>query len=100
VILNLAGDKHATFAFYAGRSSISREVYFNSLDSNIQIFVFSLSQILDLATGNHELYIKRRQEQSIEIQQMRYFEEQQQKVCSIALSDIEKVEHFSYVLIR
>ena len=33
-----------------------------------------------MATGNHELYMKRRREQSIEIQQMRYFEEQQQKV--------------------
>ncbi|CAF1129148.1 unnamed protein product [Rotaria sordida] len=60
VILNLTSDKHATFAFYAGKSSVSKE-------------------ILDLATGNHELYMKRRQEQSIEIQQMKYFEEQQQK---------------------
>lgn len=37
-------------------------------------------QILDLATGNHELYMRRRREQTIEIQQMKYFEEQQQKV--------------------
>ncbi|CAF4908147.1 unnamed protein product [Rotaria sp. Silwood1] len=60
VILNLTIDKHATFAFYTTKSSVSKE-------------------ILDLATGNHELYMKRRQEQSIEIQQMKYFEEQQQK---------------------
>ncbi|CAF3507952.1 unnamed protein product [Rotaria socialis] len=60
VILNLTTDKHATFAFYARKSSVSKE-------------------ILDLALGNHELYMRRRQEQSIEIQQMRYFEEQQQK---------------------
>ncbi|CAF3706493.1 unnamed protein product [Adineta steineri] len=60
VVLYLASDKHATFAFYTAKSSISKE-------------------ILDLAMGNHELYIRRRQEQSIEIQQMRYFEEQQQK---------------------
>ncbi|CAF0945510.1 unnamed protein product [Rotaria sordida] len=60
VILNMTGDKNATFAFYSGKSSVSKE-------------------ILDLATGNHELYMKRRREQSIEIQQMRYFEEQQQK---------------------
>ncbi|CAM4798644.1 unnamed protein product [Rotaria magnacalcarata] len=60
VILNLMTDKHATFAFYARKSSVSKE-------------------ILDLALGNHELYMRRRQEQSIEIQQMRYFEEQQQK---------------------
>ena len=33
-----------------------------------------------MAAGNHELYMRRRREQSIEVQQMRYFEEQQQKV--------------------
>ncbi|CAF4458562.1 unnamed protein product, partial [Rotaria sp. Silwood2] len=60
IVLNLTSDKHATFAFYAAKSSVSKE-------------------ILDLATGNHDLYMKRRQEQSIEIQQMKYFEEQQQK---------------------
>ncbi|CAF3574913.1 unnamed protein product [Adineta steineri] len=60
VILNMAGDKHATFAFYSAKSSVSKE-------------------ILDLATGNHELYMRRRREESIEIQQMRYFEEQQKK---------------------
>ncbi|CAF1477652.1 unnamed protein product [Adineta ricciae] len=60
VILNLTTDKNATFAFYTAKSSISKE-------------------ILDLSMGNHELYMRRRQEQSIEIQQMRYFEEQQHK---------------------
>ncbi|CAF3491457.1 unnamed protein product [Rotaria socialis] len=60
VILNMSGEKSAAFAFYAAKSSVSKE-------------------ILDLATGNHELYMKRRREQTIEIQQMRYFEEQQQK---------------------
>ncbi|CAF0961416.1 unnamed protein product [Adineta steineri] len=60
VILNMVGDKHATFAFYSAKSSVSKE-------------------ILDLATGNHELYMRRRREESIEIQQMRYFEEQQKK---------------------
>ncbi|CAF4184052.1 unnamed protein product, partial [Rotaria magnacalcarata] len=60
VILNMSGEKSATFAFYAAKSSVSKE-------------------ILDLATGNHELYMKRRREQTIEIQQMRYFEGQQQK---------------------
>ncbi|CAF3508986.1 unnamed protein product [Rotaria sp. Silwood1] len=60
VILNMTGEKNATFAFYSAKSSVSKE-------------------ILDLATGNHELYMRRRREQSIEIQQMRYFEEQQQK---------------------
>ena len=88
MILNLAGDKHATFAFYAGKSSISREVFCHPLHFEyLNLFL----QILDLATGNHELYIKRRQEQSIEIQQMRYFEEQQQKVCLLSLSLIEKL---------
>ncbi|CAF3065585.1 unnamed protein product [Rotaria socialis] len=56
----MSGEKSAAFAFYAAKSSVSKE-------------------ILDLATGNHELYMKRRREQTIEIQQMRYFEEQQQK---------------------
>ncbi|UJR32184.1 hypothetical protein I4U23_019648 [Adineta vaga] len=60
VVLNLTGDKHATFAFYTAKSSVSKE-------------------ILDLAIGNHELYMRRRREESIEIQQMRYFEDQQKK---------------------
>jgi len=60
VVLNMVGDKHANFAFYANKSSVSKE-------------------ILDLANGNHELYMRRRQDQSIEIQQMKYFEQQQQK---------------------
>jgi hypothetical protein len=29
VILNMAGDKHATFAFYSAKSSVSREVNLN-----------------------------------------------------------------------
>ncbi|CAF0981528.1 unnamed protein product, partial [Didymodactylos carnosus] len=60
VILNMVGDKHSNFAFFSNKSSVSKE-------------------ILDLANGNHELYMRRRQDQPIEIQQMKYFEQQQQK---------------------
>ncbi|CAF1252588.1 unnamed protein product, partial [Didymodactylos carnosus] len=60
VILNMAGDKHSNFAFFSNKSSVSKE-------------------ILELANGNRELYMRRRREQPIEIQQMKYFEQQQQK---------------------
>ena len=48
--------------------------------------------------GNHELYIRRRQEQSIEIQQMRYFEEQQQKVGHRVREAKDTIDflHFSF----
>ncbi len=82
VILNMSGDKHATFAFYCAKASVSKEV--DNKKKNIFCFLLYwyilFIQILDLATGNHDLYMKRRQEESIEIQQMRYFEEQQKKV--------------------
>ncbi|CAF0832270.1 unnamed protein product [Adineta ricciae] len=60
VTLNLTSDKNATFTFCTAKSSVSKE-------------------ILDLTIGNHQLYMRRRREESIEIQQMRYFEEQQKK---------------------
>lgn len=81
--MNLVGDKHATFAFYTSKSSISREVA--DYHYHHCHFLIIFSQILDLAIGNHQLYLKRRHEQSIEMQQMKYFEEQQQKVCMSCL---------------
>ncbi|CAF4065249.1 unnamed protein product [Rotaria sordida] len=55
--LNLTSNKHATLAFYDGKSSMNKK-----------------------ATGNHELHSRRRQEQSADIQQMICSEEQQQTV--------------------